>query len=137
MLSDKIATAISEDNLVLRVFLDFSNTFHTVDHSIFLKKLYKYGIRGIAHDWLQRYLYNRRQFVFFNHCSDMNDITCGVPHGPLLFLLYVNDIVEVSSVLIPIWYADDTILFVIGKNVNVLNYNMNNELAKLVQWLEL
>ena len=49
----------------------------------------------------------------------------------------MNDIVEVSSVLIPIWYANDTILFVIGKNVNVLNHNMNNELAKVVQWLEL
>ena len=59
------------------------------------------------------YLYNRRQFVSFNtHCSDMNDIICGVPQGcilgPLLFLLYVNDIVEVSSVLIPMLYADDT-----------------------------
>ena len=94
----------------------------------------------LIHDWLQSYLYNRRQFVSFNsHCSDMNTITCGVPQGsilgPLLFLLYVNDIVEVSSVLIPILYADDTSLFLIGKNNNVLIHNMNNKLIKIVQWL--
>ena len=69
----------------------------------------------------------------------MNEITCGVPQGsilgPLLFLLYVNDIVEVSSVLLPILYADDTSLFLIGKNINVLIHNMNNELAKVLQWL--
>ena len=74
VLTDKFATAISEGNLVLGVFLDFSN------HSILLNKLYKYSIRGIAHGWLHSYLYNRRQFVSFNnHCSDMNTITCGVP----------------------------------------------------------
>ena len=94
----------------------------------------------LIHDWLQSYLYNRRQFVSFNsHCSDLNTITCGVPQGsilgPLLFLLYVNDIVEVSSVLIPILYADDTSLFLIGKNNNVLIHNMNNKLIKIVQWL--
>ena len=99
-----------------------------------------YGIRGIAHDWLESYLYNRRQFVYFNnYCSDMNTITCGVPQGfilgPLLFWLYVNDIVEVSSVLIHILYADDTSLFLIGKNNNLLFHNMNNELVKIVQWL--
>ena len=55
--------------------------------------------------------------------------------GPLLFLLYVNDIVEVSSVLLPILYADDTSLFLIGKNINVLIHNMNDELAKVLQWL--
>ena len=133
MLTDKIATAISEGDLVLGVFLDFSQAFDTVDHTILLNTLYKYGIRGIAHDWLENYSYNRRQFVSFNnHCSDMNDITCGVPQGsilgPLLFLLYVNDIV--SSVLLPILYADDTSLFLIGKNINVIIHNMNVKLKK-------
>ena len=50
-------------------------------------------------------------------------------------LLYVNDIVEVSSVLLPILYADDTSFFLIGKNINVLIHNMNDELAKVLQWL--
>ena len=53
----------------------------------------------------------------------------------LLFLLYVKDIVEVSFVLLPILYADGTSLFLIGKNINVLLHNMDNELAKVVQWL--
>ena len=74
------------------------------------------------------------------HCSDMNDITCGVPQlgsilGPLLFVFYVNDIFVVSSVLLPILYADDASLFLIGKNINVLIHNMNEELAKVLQWL--
>ena len=68
----------------------------------------------------------------------MNNITCGVPQASILgpcYFLYVNDIVEVSSVLIPVLYADDTSLFLIGQNINVLIQNMNNELLKIVQWL--
>ena len=111
--TDKIATAISAGDLVLGIFLDFNKTFDTVDNSTLLNKLYKYSMGGIAHDWLKSYLYNRRHLVSFNnHCSDMNDINCGVHQvsilGPLLFLLYVNDIVEVLSDLI--LYADDTSL---------------------------
>ena len=125
VLIDTISTAISNGGMVLGVFLDFSEAFDTVHHSILLNKLYKYGIRGVAHKWVSSYLYGRQQFVSFNNNkSKTYYISCGVPQGsmlgPLLFLLYVNDIAQVSSILFPILYADDTNLFPQGKCLNTL-----------------
>ena len=135
VLIDKISTAVSISNgdMVLGVFLDFSEAFDTVDHSILLNKLYKYGLRGVAHKWVFSYLYERQQFVSFNiNKSKTFSIFCGVPQGsilgPLLFLLYVNDISQVSSILFPILYADDTNLFLQGKCLNTLIEKMNLEL---------
>ena len=142
VLIDKISTAISNGDMVLGVFLDFSKAFDTVDHSILLNKLYKYGIRGVAHKWVSSYLYGRQQFVSFNdNKSKTYSISCGVPQGsilgPLLFLLYVNDIAQVSSFLFPIFlYADNTNLFLQGKCLNTLIEKMNLELQKIVEWLK-
>ena len=79
------------------VFLDFSKAFDTVNHKILLSKLYHYGIRGIPHDWFRNYLHNRTQFVKIGSSqSNAETITCGIPRGstlgPLLFLLYINDL---------------------------------------------
>ena len=79
LITDKIQRAIEEKLYSCGIFLDLSNAFDTVDHSILLAKLEHYGIRGIANDWLQSYLTNRQQFVSINN-SDSNTlhITCGV-----------------------------------------------------------
>ena len=124
--------------MVLGVFLDFSKVFDTVDHSILLNKLSKYGIRGVAHKWVSSYLYGRQQCVSFNkNKSKTYSISCGVPQGsilgPLLFLLYVNDIAQVSTISFPILYADDTNLFLQGKCLNTLIEKMNLELQKIVE----
>ena len=76
-------------------------------------KLNHYGIRGIALDWLKSYMLNRRQYVLYNdNPSDVRSITCGVPQGsilgPLLFLIYVNDLPNVSDMLFTVMFADDT-----------------------------
>ena len=103
-------------------------------------KLYKYGLRGVAYDWIQSYLQDRNQFVSFNDCdSRAMPIQCGVPQGsilgPLLFLICVNDIANVSSVLFTILFADDTNVFITGKNIPNLITVMNNELSKLSEWM--
>ena len=86
---------------------------------------YCYGIRGIALDWFSSYLTNRSQTVIYNEQeSEMKETLCGVPQGsilgPLLFLLYINDLPSVSNLFMPILFADDTNLFCNGPNLDEL-----------------
>ena len=122
ILIDKIMCSLERGEIVLGVFLDFTKAFDTVNHVILLEKLYKYGIRGTTHKWFVSYLSKRQQYVSYNTVSsDYNNIHCGVPQGsiigPLLFLLYINDMVNVSDVLFPILFADDSNVFINGKNI--------------------
>jgi len=94
---DEIYQHLDGHDKVLGIYLDLQLAFNTIDHYILLQKLYCIGIRGIVHDWFKDYLYNRSQYVCVTGMkSDRNLVTCGVPQGsvigPLLFLLYVNDI---------------------------------------------
>ena len=103
LLNEKISKALYDGEYVLGVFLDFSKAFDTVNHDILLHKLYAYGIRGVAHDWMKSYLLSRVHYVVYNDVESIkSDITCGVPQGyilgPLLFLLYINDMASVSFI---------------------------------------
>ena len=140
-LIDKISPALDEGNYVLSIFLYLSKAFDTVNHSILCKKLEFYGIREIALDWIRNYLSDRSQYVEYNNdTSEMKTVTCGVPQGsmlgPLLFILYVNDIYLVSSCLYSIVFADDTNVFLSGNDPDVLSEIMNKELCKLFKWLK-
>ena len=124
--------------LTIGVFIDLKKAFDTIDHrhSILLTKLNHYGIRGVANNWLTSYLYNRQQYVNINdHESDMANVVCGVPQGsilgPKLFILYINDICNTSSLLKFILFADDTTIFWSGRDLTELSKHMSKELVKL------
>ena len=111
---DNLIQALDNREYVLGVFLDFSKAFDTVDHSILLDKLYHYGVRGCAYHWFQSYLSNRSQRVTYDGVkSSLGFIKCGVPQGsilgPLLFLLYINDLSPVCKHAFPILFADEFI----------------------------
>ena len=133
---------LDESKLILSVFLDFRKAFDSVDHKILLSKLQIYGIRGQALDWFQSYLINRKQFVRINGFdSDLKLVPCGVPQGsilgPLLFLIYINDITMCSNLFKYILYADDSTLSTcINRKELVENVEtVNIELINVYHWL--
>ena len=138
---DRIISALEKGHFTIGIFLDFSKAFDTVNHNILLSKLKKYEIREVANDWIKIYLSNRQQYSFIgNHKSNLLQIKCGVPQGsilgPLLFLIYINDLPNFSSQLTSILFADDSNLFSDGPNLHDLQTKINNELPKLVEWLK-
>ena len=140
-LMDRLITSLENDEHVIGIFLDFSKAFDTVDHAILLKKMSHYGIRGNALKWFESYLSNRKQYVTYNGISSVTKtVKCGVPQGsilgPLLFLIYINDLCSVCKHTFPILFADDTNLFSSGKEIKTLETNINNELSHISIWLK-
>ena len=122
------------------IFLDFSKAFDTVNHNILLKKLEHYGIRGIALSWFKSYLDKRKQVVIANgETSSEQEVKCGVPQGsvlgPLLFLLYINDIYNSSKELDFRLFADDTSILFADRNLDFIEQIVNSQLAKVSEWL--
>ena len=100
----------------------------------------RHVIRGIALKWFKNYLANRTQYVEYNNTtSSLRGVECGVPQGsilgPLLFLLYINDIPNVSDSLYFIMYADDTNIFLSHHCIDTLESNMNIQIEKLFKWM--
>ena len=140
-LVDKINTAVEKHETTIGIFLDLSKAFDTIDHNILLYKLEYYGFRGVVLEWFKNYLNNRKQYVFHNNCkSDLKDIVCGVPQGsilgPLLFILYVNDIIYTSNVLDFILFADDTTILYSHKDISSKTNTINEELKEVSNWFK-
>ena len=126
-------------NYTLSVFLDLSKAFDTVDHGIMLRKLEHYGIRGCALDWFRSYLTDRKQYVHYKNCNSvMQNIECGVPQGsvlgPLLFIIYTNDLPNCLGKTKSILFADDTTVYIAGNRKNNLFSIMKHELIDLIDW---
>ena len=125
---------------MLGIFIDLSKAFESVDQKIITKRLALYGIKGCNLGWFKSYLSNRKQFITYGEKqTNIETITCGVPQGsilgPLLFLIFVNDLYKVTKYLEPIMFADDTNLFYSHKNIKALCQIVNSELKLVNEWL--
>ena len=124
--------------LTMSIFCDLSKAFDVISHKILIKKLEYYGIRGIVKNWLINYLSDRTQYVEIeNNASSVSKIKCGVPQGsilgPLLYLIYVNEIGKCTEGNV-LSFADDTSLVLSHQNPQTLYHNANLEINKLYNW---
>jgi hypothetical protein len=144
---DRINQILDNNKIPFALYIDLSKAFDTLDHSILIHKLRHYGITNTELNWFSSYLTDRSQYVEVNGiASDMKKIQTGVPQGsilgPLLFLIYINDL-YLASKFVSIMFADDTNLlssicdFKINthENTSDIAERINNELSKLYDWL--
>ena len=139
-LFDLILNNLGNNKFAISVFLDLKKAFDTLNHEILIQKLNYYGIRGKYNDWFSSYLRNRLQCtVLQNVTSNYVNITTGVPQGstlgPLLFLIYINDIIKCSELLNFTIFADDTNITYADSNQDSLITTLNSELNKVSTWL--
>ena len=139
-ITENIKKNIDNQVLTCGVFIDLEKAFDTVNHNILMKKLEYYGIKGIPNCWLTDYLTNRHQRVNIGDTfSTYQTITCGVPQGsilgPLLFLIYINDMFKATKFSTLYHFADDTNLIYSNKNEKLLRKNINIDLSLIFQWL--
>ena len=139
-LVDRITEALNNGDYVVGGFLDLSKAFDTLDHAISLDKMSIYGVRTIALLWFKDYLTGRSQCVRYNGFKSNNsEIKCGAPKGsifgPLLFLLYINDLASVYEEWFSILFADDSNMFISGKYVEVMSEKLNSDTENFRQWL--
>ena len=135
-ITEKIKETIDDKRYGCGIFIDLCKAFDTVNHETVLRKLEHYGVRGKAKIWFRSYLTNRKQYVSLNGVSsELKQTTCGVPQGsclgPLLFLVYMNDLPNISEVLQFCLFADDTNIYYEAESMKKLEAVINKELRKL------
>jgi len=137
---EQIRSNLDNKTFSCGVFVDLEKAFDTVNHNILLKKLDHYGIRGKDNNWIRSYLTNRTQCVSINGAKSENmKVSCGVPQGsilgPLLFIIYINDMHKALNKSTVHHFADDTNLLFSDKDPKVIRKTMNRELDLLFEWL--
>jgi hypothetical protein len=146
---NRVYKSLDDREVSMGLFLDLSKAFDSADHEILLRKMSEMGIRGIVLKWFQSYLKNREQRVEITYrCNETNRIiNClsgkrpiryGVPQGsvlgPVLFLLYINDLESCIEYGKPTFFADDTSIFISGKSVYSVQGKINGTINKLTEW---
>ena len=123
------------------VFIDLKKAFDTVNQEILLAKLENYGVRGVINSWFRSYLTDRKQNAEVNNVvSEAETTWCSMPQGsvlgPLLFLLYINDIYKPSSLFAFYLFADDTSIILANNNLKELESLVNRELGNVNEWIK-
>ena len=136
---DDVIDVMENSSIQCSVFLDLAKAFNTVNHDVLIYKLEKYGIRGPPLFLLNSFLHNRYQSTIVNNTrSNLKVVNCGVPQGsslgPLLFLLYINDLPLCTNLKVTL-FADDACLSFSHHNPVVLEQIVNSELIKMSDWL--
>ena len=138
---NEILSSLSKKEIALLLLIDFSKAFDMVDHDILIDKLHKYGIRGNALKWMQSYLQGRQQYVTIDGSeSTKTPIIHGVPQGsilgPLLFIIYINDLPNIYKIAKFILYADDANIIITGKDVNEVKSKVDELATALTSWVD-
>ena len=133
---------MSKNTKIIAIFLDFKRAFETIERKILLKKLQKYGIKGVEYKWFESYLTKRKQRTKFNEkISQCTDVDLGVPQGSilgaLLFIIYINDIPNILKECKITLYADDTLIYAKNDNLEICKQTLLNELKNVNEWLKM
>ena len=139
-LTETIRKYLDEGKFGCGIFVDLQKAFDIVEHDMLLTKLEHYGVRGLANDWFKSYLSDRKQFVSINgHDSNLASVLYGLPQGsvlgPLLFLIYINDLNQAIKFCKVHHFADDTNLVHSSKSITNLNKYVNLDMKNLTVWL--
>ena len=139
-ITENIRKALDDGNIGRGVFVDLQKAFDTVHHQILLAKLNHYGIGGVSNDWFKSHVSNRHQYVSINgHESGLATINCSASQrsvlGPLLFLLYINDLNQAIKSYKAHHFADDSNLLCLSNSIKKLNKQVNADLKHLFNWL--
>lgn len=136
---NKFLSAINDGQIIGMVVVDFRKAFDLVDHKLLLKKLRLYKLSNEVLNWFSSYLFERKQKVYINNTeSKTENIECGVPQGsilgPLLFLMFINDLPLYTENVFTDLYADDTTLYHISQTQALLEQNLQLALQRLLEW---
>ena len=139
LFTDKIKHKVNEGKMVGAVFLDLSKAFDTLNHGKILDKLESFGVRDAELEWFGDYLFGRSQRVSYNGClSDEMFVLSGVPQGsilgPLLFIVFFDDLTFCLRHAENIKYADDTVIYVAGKDLLIIESRLSSDMQRLSNW---